>query len=150
MKRNRNDEVAGKGLAPAAFAQNISKLLCERYTVRIFQMVNDVAKRVREQQSRSSKVEIVLTATTESAESFNCRCRFAALWTKGRFQCQEASPTFRACPSPSALPDWSVTYDARDWEQEIEYEIEQSAFGETQRVNLVYTTLFISRRESYG
>jgi len=133
VKRNRNDEVAREGLAPAAFAQNISKLICERYAVRIFQMMNDLAKRVREQQSRSSKVEIVLTATTESAESFNCRCRFAALWTKGRFQCQEARPTFRTCPSPSALPDWSVTYDARDWEQEIEYEIEQSAFGETQR-----------------
>src|SRR5437870_47999 len=150
VKRNRNDEVAREGLPPAAFAQNISKLICERYAVRIFQVMNDLAKRVREQQSRSRQVEIVLAATTESAESFNCRCRFAALWTKRRFQRREARPTFRACPSPSALPDWSVTYDARDWEQEIEYEIEQSAFGETQRATTVYTTPFISRRENYG
>ena len=30
--------------------------------------------------------------------------------------------------------------DARDWEQEIEDVIEQSAFGETQRANSVYRT----------
>src|SRR5439155_26370557 len=99
---------------------------------------------------RSRQVEIVLTASIESAEAFNCRCRFAALWTKRRCQCREARPTFRACPSPSALPDSSVTYDARDWEQEIQYEIEQRAFGETQRAKPVYTTPFTSRRESYG
>jgi len=31
-----------------------------------------------------------------------------------------------------------VTYDARDWEQEIENVIEQSAFGETQKAKRVY------------
>src|SRR5207247_8597486 len=85
VKRNRNDEVAGKGLAPAAFAQTISKLICGRCTVRIFQRVNDVASGVREQQSRASKVEIVLTATTECAGYFHCRCRLGAVATTGRF-----------------------------------------------------------------
>ena len=101
-------------------------------------MVNHFAKRVREQQSRSSEVERVFAAATEPAESFDCRRRFAALWTKRLLQRHETRPAIRACPSPTALPYWSVTYDARDWEQEIENVIEQSAFGETQKAKRVY------------
>ena len=93
---------------------------------------------MREQQSRSSEVERVFAAATEPAESFDCRCRFAALWTKRLLQRHETRPAIRACPSPTALPYWSVTYDARDWEQEIENVIEQSAFGETQKAKRVY------------
>src|SRR5881409_1970574 len=104
-------------------------------------MVNHFAKRVCEQQSGSSQVERVFAPAAQPAESFDGRRRFPAPWTKRRLYRDKTCPAFRACPSPSALPDWSVTYDARDWEQEIENEIEQSAFGETQRAGKVYTNL---------
>ena len=88
---------------------------------------------MREQQSRSSQIERVFAPAAEAAESFDCRRRFAAPCTKRRLYRDQTRPTFRACPSPTALLNWSVTYDARDWEQEIQNEIEQSAFGETQK-----------------
>ena len=91
----------------------------------------------------------MFAAATEPAESFDCRRRFAALWTKRLIQRHETRPAFRACPSPTALPYWSVTYDARDWEQEIENVVEQSAFGETQGQNQ-YSSIALSRYFEYG
>ena len=142
MKRNGNDEIACERFAVQTFLQSVAKPVCQRYTVGVFQMMDDLAKRVREQQGRSGKVERVFATKAESTESFNCRRGFAALSTKRRFQGNQAGPTFRTCPSPPALQNWSVTYDTRDGEQEIENEIEQSAFGETQRANTVYNNYF--------
>src|SRR5436190_22910567 len=145
MQWHRNDEVAGERLTFAALFQNIAERLCERHTIRILEMVNDLAERVCEEQCRSREIERMLAHATESAQTFNRGSRLAALWAKRRFDRHEARPAFRTCPSPSALRNRSVTDDTREWEQEIENVVEQSAFGETQRAKEVYTKI-ISRK----
>jgi hypothetical protein len=100
-------------------------------------MMDDFAKRTGKQQCGSGEVEDMIAFDAQAAESFNRRRRLSTFRTERRIEPQQAGPTFRTCPSPPALLNWSVTADTRDWEQEIEYVIEQSAFGETQRANSV-------------
>ena len=100
-------------------------------------MVNDLAKRPVKEQRRSSEVEDMFALDAQAAKSFDGWRRLTTLWTKGRNKGLKTRPAFQTCPSPPALLNWSVTLDTRDWEQEIEYVVEQSAFGETQRANSV-------------
>jgi hypothetical protein len=101
-------------------------------------MMNDLPKRACKQQGGSREIENVLAFHAQTAEAFDRGRRFAAFCAERRIKPYQASPTFRTCPSPPALRNRSVTMDTRDWEQEIEYVIEQSAFGETQRAKTVY------------
>ena len=80
---------------------------------------------------------MVLAAKAEAAETFDRRSGFAAFGTEWRLDGNQAGPAFRTCPSPPALLNRSVTMDTRNWEQEIENVVEQSAFGETQRAKSV-------------
>src|SRR5215471_8397696 len=91
----------------------------------------------------------MLIFDAQPTQSFNRRRRLAAFHTKRRLETYQAGPTFRTCPSPPALLNRSVTMDARDWEQEIEDVIEQSAFGETQRANSVYRKLATKKHKSH-
>ena len=100
-------------------------------------MVNDLPQCACEEQGGSREIKDVLARYAEPAQPFNRRRRLAALDAERRIERNQARPTFRTCPSPSALLNWSVTDSTRDWEQEIENEVEQSAFGETQRANSV-------------
>ena len=100
-------------------------------------MMNDLAQRAAEEQCRTCEIEDVLTFEAEAAQSVDCRRRLAAFDAEGPRKWNQTRPAFRTCPSPPALLNMSVTLDTRDWEQEIENVIEQSAFGETQRANSV-------------
>lgn len=100
-------------------------------------MMNDLAQCAREEQSRSREIKDVPARHAESAQPFNSRRRLAAFDAERRLERNQACPTFRTCPSPPALLNWSVTDSTRDWEQAIENEVEQSAFGETQRANSI-------------
>jgi len=140
VKRDRYDEIPGERLPCAAFLQDIAERLCQGHAIGIFEMVDDLTKRVREQQRRSCEIECVFTLPACPAQSLDCRRGFAALWAKRWFERYKTRPTFRTCPSPSALLNLSVTDSTCDWEQEVENEIEQSAFGETQRAKVVYKT----------
>ena len=82
----------------------------------------------------------MLAGPARPAQTFNRRRRLAAFRTKRRFERNQARPAFRTCPSPSALLNRSMTDGTRDWEQEVENEVEQSALGETQRAKLLYQT----------
>jgi hypothetical protein len=87
----------------------------------------------------------VLACAARAAQTVNRRRRLAALRAKGRLEPHEARPTFRARPSPSTLLNRSAAYDTGDREQEIEKEIEQSAFWETQKARAVYMSVKPSR-----
>src|SRR2546427_10047281 len=137
MQWHRNDEVAGERLTFAALFQNVAERLCERHTIRILEMVNDLAERVCEEQCRSREIELVLAHATESAQTFNRGRRLAALWAKRRFEPHEGRPAFRTCPSPSGLRNRRGTDDTPEREQEIENVVEQRACGETQRAKAV-------------
>ena len=112
-------------------------------------MMNDLAKRSRKQQRRSREIEDMLALHAPAAQSFNRCSGLATLGTEGRIQPYHARPTLGACPSPFALENRSVTYDTRDWEQEIEDLIEQSAFGENAKGKLSIQILLISNRGNY-
>jgi len=60
VKRDRYDEIACERLPVATFLQDIAERLCQRYAVCIFEMVDDLTKRVREQQSGPCEIEHVL------------------------------------------------------------------------------------------
>jgi hypothetical protein len=111
-------------------------------------MMNDLAKRGREEQGRAGEIEDVLPFDAPAAQPFYGRSRLSTFRAERRVERYQAGPTLRTCPSPPALLNWSVTMDARDWEQEIEYVIEQSAFGETQRANSVYRSSATKKHKS--
>ena len=92
-------------------------------------MMNDLAKRPREEQSGSREVEEMLTRHAGPAQSFDSRGRLTAFRAERRYERNQAGPAFRTCSSPFALLNRSVTIHTRDWEQEIEDVVEQSAFG---------------------
>ena len=155
MQGNWDDKVACEGLAIKALLQNVAERFGEGHAIGVLQMMNDFPQRAGEQQRRACEIENVFAFDTQTAETFDCGCRFAALDTKRRLQWYQTRPTFRTCPSPLALRNLSVTMDTRDWEQEVENVVEQSAFGETQRANSVYRSerdnqaqFFISSMES--
>ena len=100
-------------------------------------MMNDLAERAREEESRSREIENVLAFDASSAQTIDCGRRLAAFHAIGRLERYQTRPAFRTRSSPPALRNRSVTMDTRDWEQEIENVIEQSAFGETQRAKSV-------------
>src|ERR1043165_8793086 len=100
-------------------------------------MMNDLTECAREEQGGTRVVEQVLAFETQTTEPFDRRRRLAASTTERRLKRHEAGPAFRTCPSPPALLNRNLTMDTCDWEQEIEYVVEQSASGETQRAKSV-------------
>jgi hypothetical protein len=138
MQGNGDDKVSCEGLAIKTLLQDVAKRFGKGHAIGVLQMVNDFPQRTREQQRGAREIENVFALDAQTAQTFDCGCRFAALNAKRRLQRYQTRPTFRTCPSPPALRNLSVTMDTRDWEQEIENVVEQSAFGETQRANSVY------------
>ena len=145
MQWDRNDEAALEIFPFKAFFENAAKWIRERDAIRILQIVDDLPKGRGKEKRRACEVERVFALSTASTETFDSRSRFAALRAVGWLERHEARPAFRTCPSPPALRNLSGAYTARDWQQEIENEIEQSAFGETQRAKTVYKILFLLR-----
>src|SRR5262249_30358936 len=101
-------------------------------------MMNDIAQRTCKKQSGSSEIERVFAFYAQPAESFDRGRRLTAFGAEWGIQAYQAGPALRTCPSPPTLLNRSLTMNTRDWEQEIEDLIEQSAFGETQRAKTVY------------
>ena len=137
MQWNGNDHTACEGLAFQTLFQNIAEWICQRYAVGILEVMNDFAERGREEQSRPGEIKNMFAFQAQSTHSFDRRRRLTAFGAEGRVERNQAGPAFRTCPSPPALLNLSVTLDTCDWEQEIEYVVEQSAFGETQRAGSV-------------
>src|SRR5262245_12175413 len=85
-----------------------------------------------------------------AAQALYCRSRFSAFTAKRRLERNQARPTFRTCPSPPALLNRSVTIDARDWEQEIENVVEQSAFWGNAKGERIVAKLVLGRNQKKG
>src|SRR5262252_10568413 len=100
MQRNWDDKVACEGLAIQALLQNAAERFGKRYAIGVLQMMNDFPQRAGEQQRRAREIENVFALDTQTAQTFDCGCRLAALNTKRRLQWYQTRPTFRTCPSP--------------------------------------------------
>ena len=108
--------------------QDIAERFRKRHAIRVFEVMNDLAKGRREKKSGAREIEVMLAFHAEPAQTFDRGRRFSAFHTKGRIERKQARPAFRTCPSPFALQNRSMTMDTRDWEQEVEDVVEQSAF----------------------
>ena len=115
MQRNGDDKVSCEGLAIKTLLQDVAKRFGKGHAIGVLQMVNDFPQRTREQQRGAREIENVFAFDTQTAQTFDCGCRFATLNAKRRLQRYQTRPTFRTCPSPPALRNLSVTMDTRDW-----------------------------------
>jgi hypothetical protein len=59
MQRHRDDDFAGELLAHKAFLQHVAERPGERHAISVLQMVNDLAKRLGEEQRGAGEVESV-------------------------------------------------------------------------------------------
>ena len=103
MQGNGNDDVSSEWFSLEASFQNVPQRLRQRYTIGIFQMMDDFAKRVGEEQGRSREVEGILVPAAVAAKTFDCGRRFAALQAERRLERDESRPALRASGAPSAL-----------------------------------------------
>src|SRR5262245_50026214 len=103
MQGNWDYKISCEGLAIKTLLKDVAERFGEGHAIGVFQMVNDFPQRVREQQRGAREIENVFAFDTQTAQTFDSGCRFAALNAKRRLQRYQTRPTFQTCPSPLAL-----------------------------------------------